>query len=191
MCYRPIDPTTSERVDCSHLIDEATNQTYHDKAQKIFAAGKGRKAVQQYRHECRTRWLASAQGSAAVEEGEVAQAHSEDSSSAGSAAEEHGLGISESSASEDMIEYDSDSDSDWRHDLETSESDSDLPTPHGSSPAAYTTLCTQRKKKGVRVPVYQTCAHPAHLVRPLLQTKLCSRAAVVYQSTALIESPCM
>jgi hypothetical protein len=40
MCYRPIGPTTSERVDCSSLIDDNTNQAFHDKAQKMFSSGK-------------------------------------------------------------------------------------------------------------------------------------------------------
>ena len=35
-CYNPIDPGTSERVDCSSLIDEVTNQAMHDKAQEVW-----------------------------------------------------------------------------------------------------------------------------------------------------------
>jgi hypothetical protein len=52
-CYSPIDPDTSDRVDCSSLIDEVTNQALHDKAQKVFKSGKGRKAVLEYRDEFR------------------------------------------------------------------------------------------------------------------------------------------
>jgi hypothetical protein len=120
-----MDPGTSERVDCSSLINEVTNQALHDKAQKIFSSGKGRKAVLEYREECRTMWLASKQGTAAADEGEAVQEHNTGASSAGSAAEEHGLGISESSASEEMLEINTDSDSDWRNDTDTTDSDSE------------------------------------------------------------------
>jgi hypothetical protein len=59
-CYSLIDPETSERVDCSSLIDEVTNQALYDKTQKLFKSG-GRKAVVEYRNECRAMWLASKQ----------------------------------------------------------------------------------------------------------------------------------
>jgi hypothetical protein len=98
--HRPAD--TSKRVDCSSLIDEVTNQALHDKAQKLFKSGKGRKAVMEYRNECRAMWLASKRGTATADEGEAAQEHSTGAPSAESAAEGHGLGISDSSASEDM-----------------------------------------------------------------------------------------
>ena len=55
-----LDPNTSVPVDCSSLIDEATNQAMHDKAQKVFKAssgGGGARAVLNYRDECRARWL--------------------------------------------------------------------------------------------------------------------------------------
>jgi hypothetical protein len=106
-------------VDCSSLIDEVTNQALHDKAQKRFKSGKGKRAVVEYREECRAMWLTSKRGTAAADEGEAAQEHSTGASSAESAAEEHGLGISESSASEDMLEVSTVSDSDWRHDTDT------------------------------------------------------------------------
>ena len=125
-CYSPIDPDTSERVDCSSLIDEVTNQALHDKAQKIFKSGKERKAVVEYREECRAMWLASKRGTAAADKGEAAQEHSTGASSAESAAEGHGLGISDSSASdEDMLEVSTDSDSDWRNGTDTTDSESE------------------------------------------------------------------
>jgi hypothetical protein len=37
-CCSPTDPDTSVKVDCSSLINEATNQAMHDKAQKLFKA---------------------------------------------------------------------------------------------------------------------------------------------------------
>jgi hypothetical protein len=61
-CYRPVDPCSGERVDCSSLVDEVTNQALHDEAQKIFASSKvrkaaglsvGRTAVAEFREECR------------------------------------------------------------------------------------------------------------------------------------------
>ena len=53
-CYNPIDPGTSERVDCSSLIDKVTNQAMHDKAQKVFRTGNGgSRAVRDYRDDCR------------------------------------------------------------------------------------------------------------------------------------------
>jgi hypothetical protein len=125
-CYSPIDPGTSERVDCSSLIDEVTNQALHDKTQKLFKSG-GRKAVVEYRNECRAMWLASKRGTAAADEGEAAQEHSTGASSAESTAEGHGLGISDSSASEDMLEVSTDSDSDWRNDTDTTDSESEAP----------------------------------------------------------------
>jgi hypothetical protein len=112
---------------CSSLIDEVTNQALHDKAQKIFKSGKGKKAVAEYREECRAMWLTSKRGTAAADEGEAAQEHSTGASSAESAAEGHGLGISESLASEDMLEVSTDSDSDWRQDTDTTASESEAP----------------------------------------------------------------
>jgi hypothetical protein len=64
-------------------------------------------------------WLTSKRGTAAADEGGAAQEHSTGASSAESAAEGHGLGISGSSASEDMLEVSTDSDSDWRHDTDS------------------------------------------------------------------------
>jgi hypothetical protein len=131
ICYRPIDPPCHLRTGgLQLLIDVITNQALHDKAQKIFSSGKGRKVVIEYQEECRTMWLANKQGTAAAEEGEAAQEHSTGASSAGSAAEEHGLGISGSSASEEMLEISTDSDSDWcddhwRNDTDTTDSDSE------------------------------------------------------------------
>ena len=100
--------------------------------------------------------MAKAQSPAAAEEGEVAEAHSANSSSAGSAAEEHGLGISESSASEDMMEYDSDSDSDWRNDTDTSESDADAPTLQPPVPA-YDPVHTEEEERGEGASIPDLC----------------------------------
>jgi hypothetical protein len=83
--------------------------------------------VLNYRDECRARWLTSKQGTTAADEGEAAQEHGSGASSTESAAEEHGLGISESSASEDMLEVSTDSDTDWRHDTDTTDSESEAP----------------------------------------------------------------
>ena len=102
----------------------------HYKAQKVFNASRGvggARAVLNYREECRARWLASKQGTATADEGEAAQEHGSGASSTESAAEEHGLGISESSASEDMLEVSSDSETDWRHDSDTTDSESEAP----------------------------------------------------------------
>jgi hypothetical protein len=59
--------------------------------------------------------------------GGAAQEHGAGASSTESAAEEHGLGISESSVSEDMLEVSSDSETDWRHDSDTTDSESEPP----------------------------------------------------------------
>jgi hypothetical protein len=72
-------------------------------------------------------WLASKRGTAAADEGEAAQEHSTGAPSAESTAEGHGLGISDSSASEDMLEASTDSDSDWRNDKDTTDSESGAP----------------------------------------------------------------
>jgi hypothetical protein len=80
-----------------------------------------------YRDECRAMWLASKRGTATDDEGEAAQEHSTGAPSAESAAEGHGLGISDSSASEDMLEVSTDSDSDWRNDTDTTDSESEAP----------------------------------------------------------------
>ena len=73
-------------------------------------------------------WLTSKRGTAAADEGEAAQEHSTGAPSAESAAEEHGLGISESPAPEDMLEAAStDSGADWRHDTDTTNSESEAP----------------------------------------------------------------
>ena len=54
-----MDPYSGESVDCSSLVDEVTNQALHEKAQKVFKSGKGRKAVIEFREECRRGWLSS------------------------------------------------------------------------------------------------------------------------------------
>jgi hypothetical protein len=63
-----VDPYSGERVDCSSLVDEATNQALHDKAQEIYSSRKerkaaglsvGRPAVVEFREECRRGWLSS------------------------------------------------------------------------------------------------------------------------------------
>jgi hypothetical protein len=67
-CYRPVDPCSGQRVDCSSLVDEVANQALHDEAQKLFGSSRARKAaglsvgtaaVKEFREECARGWLAS------------------------------------------------------------------------------------------------------------------------------------